>query len=50
MNWFDHFKADSSGLVFGTTSIGQATVKLLELNHPERIKERIEMLKGGFCP
>ena len=49
-NWFDHFSADPSGQVFGESPIGHATIKLLELNHLERIKERIEMMKGGYYP
>lgn len=49
-NWFDHFEVNSSGLLIGKSSVGQATIKLLELNHPERVKERIEMMEAGCYP
>jgi hypothetical protein len=49
-NWFDHFNADTAGVLHGKSSVGKATIKLLELNHPERIKERFEMMKGGYYP
>ncbi|MBV6427654.1 MAG: hypothetical protein KIPDCIKN_02176 [Haliscomenobacter sp.] len=49
-NWFDHFEADSSGLLIGKSPIGQATIKLLELNDQERIKERMEMIISGCYP
>jgi hypothetical protein len=49
-NWHDHFTVETSGVLVGKSSIGQATIKLLELNHLERIKERIEMMEGGFYP
>ena len=49
-NWFDHFEAISSGWLLEKTAIGEATIKLLELNHPERIIERAEMMERGFYP
>lgn len=49
-NWFDHFEADPSGLLVGKSPVGQATIRLLELNHPERVRERIEMMTAGCYP
>ena len=39
-NWDDHFEADDSGLIFSKTDIGKATLKILQINHPDRIIER----------
>lgn len=46
--WMDHFKLDSSGLIFAKTPIGKATIKILNLNHPDSIIERKEMLIRGI--
>ncbi len=35
-NWFQHFEINH-GEIFSTTHIGQATVKLLDLNNADRI-------------
>ncbi len=49
-NWFDHFEVTSSGWLIEKTDVGAVTLKLLELNHSERVVERIEMMKNGFYP
>lgn len=49
-NWFDHFEVDSSGLLVGKSPVGRATIRLLELNHAERVRERIEMMTAGCYP
>jgi hypothetical protein len=49
-NWFDHFELESGGLLSGKTPVGAATIKLLELNHADRLIERLEMIKGGYYP
>ena len=48
-NWFTHFEANN-GRIIPLTVIGQATVKLLELNEFSKIEERLEMELGGFYP
>ncbi len=48
-NWFEHFEA-VNGMLHPLTSIGEATIKLLELNQPNKIEERLEMTKIGFYP
>ena len=49
-NWFDHFDVDFSGRLKGKTLVAQATIKLLDLNHPGKVEERAEMMKSGFYP
>lgn len=38
--WEDHFQTDHSGLIFALTDIGNATIKIFQINHPDRIIER----------
>jgi HNH endonuclease len=50
-NWFDHFEVSSTdGKLIAKSPEAQATIKLLELNHPERQEERLEVIKHGFYP
>lgn len=49
-NWFSHFEVAEDGLLNGKTDVGKATIKLLELNHPERVDERQGMMAAGFYP
>jgi hypothetical protein len=46
--WADHFSAESSGLLVGKTQIGAATIKIFNLNHPDSIVERREMITKGI--
>ena len=39
-NWHEHFDSDSSGFITAQTNIGVATLKVLSINHPDRIIER----------
>jgi hypothetical protein len=39
-DWDDHFEADDSGLISSKTDIGKATLKIFQINHPDRIIER----------
>jgi HNH endonuclease len=47
--WFEHFEVEN-GYIKPLTLIGEATVKLLELNQPNKIDERCEMEITGFYP
>lgn len=38
--WDDHFDLASDGTLAGTTPAGRTTIRLLQLNRPERIEER----------
>ena len=48
-NWFNHFQVDG-GILIPISRVEAATIKLLELNQPKKIEERIEMVKAGFYP
>ncbi len=48
-DWFDHFKVEK-GLILPLSTIGEATIKLLELNNPSKVEERYEMMIAGFYP
>ena len=48
-DWFEHFET-KNGLLIPLTLIGEATIKLLELNQPNKIEERFEMTLAGFYP
>lgn len=39
-DWQDHFETDNSGLISAKSDIGTATLKVLSINHPDRIIER----------
>lgn len=45
--WTDHFEVESSGLILSKTMIGEATIKILGLNHPDSIIERQIMIQMG---
>lgn len=49
-NWFDHFSISYDGILIARSIVGQATIKLLELNHPDKIEERKSLLNSGFFP
>jgi hypothetical protein len=49
MSWFEHFET-KNGYILPLTDIGTATVNLLELNKPNKVEERFEMLLSGFYP
>jgi HNH endonuclease len=48
-NWFDHFEV-KRGEILPLTTIGEATIKLLELNQSFRIDARFEMMLAGCYP
>jgi hypothetical protein len=45
--WQDHFEVEN-GVFYGKTEVGEATIKLLELNTTEYIIERIELASIGI--
>lgn len=47
--WRDHFELHE-GKISPRTAIGRVTVRLLQLNRPERIKERELMIRAGLLP
>lgn len=46
--WDDHFDLDENGFLEAKTDIGSATIKILDLNHPDSIIERREMVRFGI--
>jgi hypothetical protein len=47
-SWNEHFSIEETGILESITDIGEATIKILDLNHLESIIERQEMLKLGM--
>ena len=47
-NWHEHFEIDSSALISAQKEIGLATIKILTINHPDRIIERKLLLQLGL--
>ena len=43
--WTEHFFAHETGLLESKTDVGAATIKILDLNHPDSIIERREMIR-----
>jgi hypothetical protein len=48
-NWRDHFHFEGAQII-GSTTIGQATVRLLRLNDPERVASRQILIEIGLYP
>ena len=48
-NWFDHF-AINNGKILSLTSIGMATINILNFNQIERIILRKELIEVGLYP
>ena len=46
--WDDHFETDDSGLIAALTPIGEATLKIFQINHPDRIIERQLLWRLGM--
>ncbi len=46
-NWAEHFQVDDAQIV-PLTAIAHVTVQLLQLNHPNRMAEREELIAGGL--
>ncbi len=44
-HWRDHFIIENTGLIGANSSIAEATIKILHLNHPDSIIERREMIR-----
>jgi len=46
--WKDHFLLETTGLIKGKTSTGEATLKLLKINRVEQIIVRSRLLEAGI--
>ena len=47
--WSEHF-AFEGARILGRTAIGRATVRVLNMNDPERMELRLELLESGPVP
>lgn len=47
-DWPYHFELQTSGLIIGKTDIGNATLKIFAINHPDRIIERKVLCQLGL--
>ena len=47
--WFEHFMLDNE-LILPKTKIGEATIKILDFNHFERIMERRGLIEEERFP
>jgi len=48
--WATHFNLPADGTLRSDTPTGRATIRLLQLNRPERIEERRMLLLSGLWP
>ncbi|TAE50010.1 MAG: HNH endonuclease [Bacteroidetes bacterium] len=44
-SWSDHFDLQYSGAILPKSDIGLATVKILDMNHPDRVIERALLIR-----
>ena len=42
--WSEHFEVENTGFLISKTDVAEATTKILNLNHPDSIIERREMI------
>lgn len=47
-SWREHFLVEPSGLIISKTDIGKATIKILDLNHPDSLIERQILLTNDM--
>ena len=47
--WFEHFELDGASIV-PRTAVGRVTVRILRLNHPNRLLERATLMRIGRYP
>jgi len=48
-NWTDHFVLDGA-YILPQTAVGRVTVRLLNLNHPDRVRVRRALIEAGRYP
>lgn len=49
-SWHDHFATEVDGRIVGLTSIGRATVRLLDINGSPQLDLRRELIQQGEYP
>lgn len=48
--WHEHFNIQSQGLLVSYTPEGRSTIRLLQMNQPERVEERRLLIEFGLWP
>ena len=48
--WLKHFTYTPAGIIFGKTGPGRATQCQLKFNHPDRVRNRLDLLMRGKWP
>lgn len=46
--WSDHFAMADTGEIIPLSDIGQGTIKILDMNHPDSIIERRNLIEAGI--
>ncbi|MEX2170375.1 MAG: HNH endonuclease signature motif containing protein [Pirellulales bacterium] len=46
MQWSDHFELQA-GVIVGKTACGEGTARLLDMNHPQRLQHRRQLIEQG---
>ena len=46
MQWSDHFELQG-GMIVGKTPCGEGTARLLNMNHPQRLQHRRQLIEQG---
>ncbi|MFZ4703525.1 MAG: HNH endonuclease [Candidatus Methylumidiphilus sp.] len=46
--WLEHFAFEADGRLVSATAEGRATIRLLQMNQPERVEERRLLREYGF--
>ena len=48
--WCEHFAHTPAGLIIGISGPGRATVGRLKFNHPDRVRNRLDLLRKDKWP
>lgn len=46
--WDQHFQIELTGEIIAITRVGRGTIKILDLNHPDSIIERLVLIRKGL--
>ena len=49
-SWLEHFMYTPAGFIFGVSDTGRTTVARLKFNLPERVSNRLDLLRRGKWP
>lgn len=46
--WSNHFRLTENGIIYPESAIGEATIRILNMNLPERLEERRTLINEGI--